>query len=427
MNYRTLLKKIFPHSLIVAARRAVKSAAYMCLNLRYIWKVRKLRAKNVVNVVFFVLFDSTWKLDYLYRKLSASSSFNPTIVVCPIVNFGRENMLQNLELTYRYFKSKGFNVVKSFEESTDTWLDVRKVLAPDVIFFSSPYRGQVDNRFYISEYRDVLTCYVPYFYNECRDIGFINHPVHNYSWKFFVETPFHEDFCRRNMHNSGLNVVMTGYPGVDYFLDKDYQAKDVWKVRNPSLKRIIWAPHHTILPTDVIYYSCFLILADFMLRMAKKYSGSIQIAFKPHPVLRNKLNEYWGKERTDEYYKEWDSGENTFFENGEYVDLFLTSDAMIHDSGSFLIEYLYLDKPVMRTDNGQSLQNEFNDFAFSCLDHYYQGKTEDEVEKFIKMVIDGEDEKKESRRKFLTENLLPYNRRLPSDNIYDFLVNEFRK
>ena len=138
MNYRTLLKKIFPHSLIVAARRAVKSAAYMCLNLRYIWKVRKLRAKNVVNVVFFVLFDSTWKLDYLYRKLSASSSFNPTIVVCPIVNFGRENMLQTLELTYRYFKSKGFNVVKSFEESTDTWLDVRKVLAPDVIFYSSP-------------------------------------------------------------------------------------------------------------------------------------------------------------------------------------------------------------------------------------------------------------------------------------------------
>ena len=164
-----------------------------------------------------------------------------------------------------------------------------------------------------------------------------------------------------------------------------------------------------------------------MLRMAKKYSDSIQIAFKPHPVLRNKLNEYWGKERTDEYYKEWDSGENTFFENGEYVDLFLTSDAMIHDSGSFLIEYLYLDKPVMRTDNGQPLQNEFNDFALSCLDHYYQGKTEDEVEKFIKMVIDGEDEKKEPRRKFLTENLLPYNRRLPSDNIYDFLVNEFRK
>ena len=134
----------------------------------------------------------------------------------------------------------------------------------------------------------------------------------------------------------------------------------------------------------------FLMLADFMLRMAKKYSGSIQIAFKPHPVLRNKLNEYWGKERTDEYYKEWDSGENTFFENGEYVDLFLTSDAMIHDSGSFLIEYLYLDKPVMRTDNGQPLQNEFNDFALSCLDHYYQGKTEDEVESEIDEEIEEE-------------------------------------
>ena len=46
-----------------------------------------------------------------------------------------------------------------------------------------------------------------------------------------------------------------------------------WKLRDMNLKRIIWAPHHTIEGnTDDIAFSTFLEYYDLMLEIAEKYS-----------------------------------------------------------------------------------------------------------------------------------------------------------
>ena len=50
---------------------------------------------------------------------------------------------------------------------------------------------------------------------------------------------------------------------------------------------------------------------------------------------------------------EWESLSNAQLETGKYVDLFMTSDAMIHDCGSFTIEYHYTLKPVMYLVKGE--------------------------------------------------------------------------
>jgi CDP-glycerol glycerophosphotransferase (TagB/SpsB family) len=90
-------------------------------------------------------------------------------------------------------------------------------------------------------------------------------------------------------------------------------------------------------------------MAELMLELAQAYKDRIQIAFKPHPSLITQLYQHpdWGKERADDYYARWQQMENTQLETGGYVDLFMTSDAMIHDSGSFVVEYLYANRPVM--------------------------------------------------------------------------------
>jgi CDP-glycerol glycerophosphotransferase (TagB/SpsB family) len=99
-----------------------------------------------------------------------------------------------------------------------------------------------------------------------------------------------------------------------------------------------------------------------MIEMAKKYQDSVQFVFKPHPVLRSKLVVLWGEEKTNAYYNTWDSLPNSTIHEDEYIDLFLTSDAMIHDSGSFTVEYLYVNKPVMRTVSDLPLNEQFNQF-----------------------------------------------------------------
>lgn len=86
-----------------------------------------------------------------------------------------------------------------------------------------------------------------------------------------------------------------------------------------------------------------------MVTFAQKYKDKVQIVFKPHPMLYRTLCEHseWGKERTDAYYSMWNNMSNTQLEEGDYTELFMQSDAMIHDCGSFILEYLAVDKPCM--------------------------------------------------------------------------------
>ena len=111
------------------------------------------------------------------------------------------------------------------------------------------------------------------------------------------------------------------------------------------------------------------------------------------------------------------NGGNTTYVNGEYVDLFKSSDAMIHDCGSFIVEYLYVKKPVMFLDSydRQSQSNEVANKAYHC---HYIGKKEDDIRSFIeKIVIEGLDTYQEKRDAFYDEFLVPPNGTTVADNI----------
>ena len=158
-----------------------------------------------------------------------------------------------------------------------------------------------------------------------------------------------------------------------------------------------------------------------MVEMAKKYRDQVQFAFKPHPVLRNKLETVWGKEKTNLYYEEWAQMPNTALVEGDYVDLFLSSDAMIHDSGSFIAEYLCLNKPVIRTLNGVDLKLLHNEFGLQCLENHYMAHNAEELDQFIQNVIHDVDPMKEARTKFIQDVLIP--ERCPSQSIIDDILD----
>lgn len=145
--------------------------------------------------------------------------------------------------------------------------------------------------------------------------------------------------------------------------------------------------------------------------------NDIQIVFKPHPLLLTKLYNIWGKEKTDHYYSQWEKGDNTQIALGDYVPLFLYSDAMIHDCGSFTVEYLYTKKPVMYLVKDEHHADDLNEFGKKAFDLHYKGRCVEDVENFIKDVIAGRDEKKNEREIFYQDYLLPPDGNTASDNI----------
>jgi hypothetical protein len=382
------------------------------------------RQKEKVKVAFFLTHESVWKYDLLFDLMLANPRFEPQIFVCPIVNFGKENMLFEMDKAYNAFKNRGYDVVKTFDNATGEYLDIKKTFLPDIVFFTNPYEGLVDYRYYIKEFSNTLTCYVPYAIMTVNYDFIYNLKFHNLVWKFFSETPIHNGIALQKQKNKGKNNVLTGYPGFDQLLLGKIVNNSVWKNPNSSLKKIIWAPHHAI--SDWNKVANFLEYCDFFLELAVKYKDKLQIAFKPHHLLRIKLEqEYWGKEKTDAYYGKWMNLPNGQCENGEYTDLFLTSDALIHDCGSFMAEYLVTGKPSLFMVRDDSVMEHWNAFGEKAVEAHYQSRNEEQLIDFIEnVVLNNNDWMKEGRTDFVQSVLIPKNKFTASENILNYLETQ---
>lgn len=391
--------------------------------------IDRIRAgKGPINVIFFAIFDSVWKYDELYRLMEADERFNPVILVCPVVNYGEENMRRNMQACYSLFKSRGYNVIKAIDDQTGEYVDVRRDLDVDVIFYTNPYKGLIDDRYYIDKFTDILTCYSNYYFGGEDKDTFYQYQMllSNLLWRKYIESGFYWKIAEQYAPAKTRNIRIVGYSGIDKYIKPIYHPKDVWKIKDRKIKRFIWAPHHTISDYTIVYYSTFLSYFDFMFEIAEKYKDRIQICFKPHPLLKNRLEIEWGKEKTELYYRKWKDLENGDLNDGSYEDLFLTSDAILHDCGSFIFEYLVTGKPAMHLSNGIPYSEQYNDLAQEALSNYYIAKDKEDIERFINMIIDGKDDKKERRLRFVKDYLTPPNGKLASENIIDDLVKELR-
>ncbi|MEZ9198496.1 CDP-glycerol glycerophosphotransferase family protein [Shewanella sp. 10N.286.54.B9] len=381
-----------------------------------------------LKVLFFVIHESVWKLETVYKKMESDSDFHPIIVICPYINAGEDTMNRDMNKAFTYFNDNGYNVKKAIDENGGV-INLKHDLKPDIIFFTNPH-DLTFKEFQAENYLDVLSIYIPYSHQVSKYDDYqpqYNQLFHNLMWKIFTTNSLDKQIFKKYSERKGANVIATGYPGIEYLLESNRVVNDVWKRQGKVKKKIIYAPHHTIDDNCSLGYSTFLKYSAAMLDFVEEFSESVQFAFKPHPLLRDKLanDNVWGKEATDKYFDFWQSQENTQLEDGEYLDLFLQSDAIIHDSGSFLAEYLYVNKPCLYLLSNGKVALPYNPFGVLCLKVYDICYEKSEIESFILTVINGSDTSALARSKFIKEHLLTFEDDLvPSDLILKHLRNE---
>lgn len=379
-------------------------------------RVSILREKNVIDVAFVVPELGLWKTESLYLDMVRHERFNPVILVIPSTE-----VPENADVVEQYVKAKGYS-----------YIDMRKIKGtiasvahPDIIFYQKPYDYSLPNKYNFRKNFKSLFCYVIYAFHTVNLRDVCETPLINASWQVYYEN----DVTLRNveamMKNPCGNGVITGLPMSDDLMRPLAEYDDPWKAiaGDKKRKRIIWGPHHSVgCPGDAIDYSTFLEYSDFMLEMAQKYKDDIQMAFKPHPLLKKNLLPFWSEKKIEEYYRRWDELENTQLELGGYKGLFMHSDAMVHDSGSFTIEYHYTHKPVMylvKNDRHTANQNEF---AVKAYNLHYKGHKKEEVEQFILDVINGNDPRADERKQFFEDCLQPPNGLTATENIINAIL-----
>lgn len=368
--------------------------------------------KRPIKVAFLLYELPFWKNEALFKAMQEDERFTPAFWILNPPYIADATIRNAVRKQCDEYVNKN-----NFLHYDDlTLVELRKSFSPDFIFAVQPYAHNIP--FKMQELKRELPCFIPYGYsNLSTGLAYGDKKI-RFFYRYYVESAYIQEEARKYMKNKARNTRVTGLPMATWLLNA--RSK-----RNDNRKCIMWAPHWTVGHDDsrALNISTFLTIADAMLNIVKSYKEQVSFIFKPHPRLKRELytTPDWGKERTDAYYRTWQEGENTRMEDGDYTELFALSDAMIHDSGSFIQEYLLMDKPCMYMMRPNA-NTPFNQSTQQALECYQKGSTAEDIEHFVHDVLEGKDPLSETRHKFIHSYLLP-NNQSPVQNIIEDLLN----
>lgn len=349
--------------------------------------------KRRLNVYFLLNQRSFWSMQSIYDTFKEEHNFSSCVVIVPMKFLSNDSREEEFEKDYLFFKEQQMNVVKGYNYETDQVVPFPS--EPDIIFYQYHWNDAYPEYYSVYNWFPKALCVgVPYGVMVANIPNFqFNNPIHNLGWLNFAETSIHKELSAEYAYNKGSNVVVSGYPKMDALCEP--VTKFYWKDTTNSRKKIIWAPHYSIEVPNTINFSTFHLYFRKMLELLKNNPG-LEIALKPHPVLKSRCKQigFLDDKAFDSYIEEWASLPNGIVvEEGNYLDLFKTSDAMILDSLSFISEYMFTDKPICFLSKHSCIEDllpHFNDFGKRIIRLMDFAHNFTEVEEFINKLLLGE-------------------------------------
>lgn len=374
----------------------------------YSRKIKILRNKYAnegkIKIAFLVIFNSIFPTKPLFEAMLEDSTFDPYIIVIPNVSRSLKYQVDTFNEAFLSFSNQfPGRVLAGYDIINDIYLELFSNF--NIVFFANPYK-HLAHPFHHIEYfleKPVLTIYANYgfaalkFWDEVIATDF-----YNYLWIACVETNSNYEYLKTKQKIKGRNALVTGYIKADDF-----------ETITPSLQRrktILICPHHTVWGWNTLNISNFLKYSDFFIELPKIFP-EIDFIFRPHPLLFDNLKAHniWSQQEIASYIESLLSSSNiTYDRSGDYFHQFLDSDAMIHDCGSFIGEYLYTKNPCCyMMKSKEDTYKGLVPLGQKCMDNHYHAFSESEIKDFISnVIINGIDPLKEERLKFVNETLL---------------------
>ena len=394
---------------------AIKTVKWRIFHAYLSLRVWQIRRKDKIRFGFLLQELTQWKSESLFKAMLTHPRFDPVLCISPSLGYpGAESALID------YCKTRGYDYCLLDPDKT-----IVEQIDLDFVVPEKPYQREMHALHQIDSNKQIPFVVIPYYLSTITENWVVNQRLNLLCWRQFVDN----ESCRKDWAKvhwlKGLTYAVTGLPIMDELLTPKDALPDVWPVTD-GRKRIIYAPHHTIadMHWQGIGYSTFLDYCETMLELRDKYQDRVYFVFKPHPSLRKRLLKLWGEDITNAYYQKWEKPGASHVELGKYLSLFKYSDAMIHDCGSFTVEYLYMDNPVMYLVRDDAHSDNMIPYAREAFNLHYKGKVVSDIERFILDVIEGYDPLKEKREIFKRQHLLPPNNRMACENIIHSILGD---
>ena len=386
------------------------------------------RGVRPIRVMFLISNTASWKVGPVVTQMMRDPDFQPVAVVCPTTSGTLSTVAQHTaELACRYLDAQGFPYIDMTHfNAEETRAAIRKI-DPHLVFFTNPH-ALVPKYLHGELLASRLTCYVPYSH-EVMAYGDnqeqYNQFSHNAFWRVFVPHEESRQYYKTTRIRGDAGVIVSGFPACEPLL-ATAAARDPspWKPQEHSKKRVIYAPHWLWRPD--IKMATIDTFGETMMRLAEEYREDVQWALRPHPMLKPRLMKEteWGPQRTEHFFAFWEQSRFCQLHEEDYLPLFQTSDGMIHDSGSFLAEYLYLRKPVMYLMTEQTGGKYFNPFGRRAIAACDLGRSPEDIKRFLDRLLSHNTENA-AVDGFFSEDIAPHFQIAPSLKICDEIKRAF--
>lgn len=386
-----------------------------------------IKNKKVVRIAFIVYSSAEWQCEELYRLFERSNKFEPTILICKYSHGTKASISRTYAETCNFFEGN-YNI-KTYIGKSNAFIS-KDIDSYDILVYFNPYSDYKPERVNVV-YRKMhqLIIYVPYGYdlqdadNMWSGIDYYGLLIWKVAWIHLCYTKNDVDIFSKKISNYSYNLLYSGFPKIDNLLKHNYRFRsNLWGICE---KKIIWAPHFNLKDgMNGTFHENF----EWFYKYAQKHKN-ISWIVRPHPRMEWGTLEYGVFSSSNEYLsylRKWEALPNAkVIENGEYYDIFDSSDAMITDCISFVAEYQFTDKPmlILLPEHPRPLNllgEAIHEVQYKCRGNDYKY-----IESFIDLYID-EDPLKEQRKQVFRRELdtSEITKCSSSEYVYKHIVNQ---
>lgn len=404
MIIRNIIKQLLPesikeslcifHRFLQRKKNEIKYAKlFQETEVHYRKLVEKLHDAKRIRFGAYVVYDSTFgAYELMDLMLRNNSKYDPKIVIIPDTSRGIKQLRDQYICTKVFFVKKyGIEyVVDGYDINTDSFLDVSKNF--DVLYCANPYDIMVNKIHqirYLSK-KDVLLISISYGFDALNyAMKFVTPSLEmSLFWKVFVETRYTYEEYKKYQLVHAKNVCLSGYAKMDSYFKAVLQV-GTKPIKSKYKKKIIIAPHHTV-KNDILPLSNFLSYYNFIIELATIFPDA-NFVFRPHPLLFVTLvnMKIWTENDVSIYLKRLHCAGIEYSTGGDYFTLFASSDAIIHDCGSFITEWLFTGKPCCFVVRSSKTFRHLSKLGRKSIKYYNIAYNKNDIIAFIKKILSG--------------------------------------
>lgn len=388
---------------------------------------KKLQKNKKINVLFICERPSVWEsLKTVYEKMINDNSLNVNIIAIPCKK--QQSLSTSNTIVYDSEGSEEFwkncNCINGYNYKKNKWFNPLK-LKPDYIFFQRPYdfiRYRTYRSYYLSKFAKV--CYVAYHgvlsFNDIYMVSLPRYFMSNVSF-FFAQSKKDSEFVKnvfKNYENRIVSIINSGFPRFYGMSKYKNNSSEIWNKN--KLFRILWNTRWSTNEGNCNFFKYKNNFYEYC-----RNNKDIDFVYRPHPQAFQEWDATgeFSKRDQDVLREQYRSVNNMHIdESNSYYDLMYSSDILISDYSSIILDYLITGKPIIycECENCKMIGN--MDHIISALYVVHNWK---ELEEMIEKLKAGDDPLEINRNKIKTNYVVT--NRDPAEEINNIIHEDIEK